>query len=335
MQPMSRTGTMRVAVVGATGVVGTTITSVLAERRFRIDDYVPIATSKTSGRSVRFLDRDWLVREAADVDFDGIDVCFFTAGAKVSLSLIPKALEAGCRVVDNTTAYRMDPEVPLVVPEINGALVSEETTLISCPNCTTINLVMALAPILREVEIKRVVVTSLQSVSGAGREAIEELDTQSRAQLDGEPPTSSVFPTTIAFNCIPVVGNIEESGYTGEEQKIIEETKKILDAPDLGVVPTAVRVPVHVGHALSVNMETAEQLRLDKIKKLWRNAPGVIFDDGLPTPRDIAGRDEVFVARLRNDPTRPTAVNFWVVGDNLRKGAATNSVQIAELWQAV
>jgi len=329
---MSKLAKKRVAVVGATGVVGQTIARVLAERRFPVADYLPIATGASRDRRVECLGKEWVVRQADDMDFDGVDLCFFTAGAAVSRKMIPRALDAGCRVVDNTTAFRMDPDVPLVVPEINGGEVSSDTRLVACPNCTTINLVMALAPIHRDVRIERVVVTSFQSVSGAGKEAIAELDSQTQSDLDGMEPVAKVFPKPIAFNCVPKVGEITESGLSVEEQKIIEETQKIMEAPGLNVVPTAVRVPVRVGHALSINIELSDELTVDRAAALWREAPGVEVDEGLPTQRDIAGRDAVVVGRLRRDPTRPFALSFWVVGDNLRKGAATNSVQIAELW---
>jgi aspartate-semialdehyde dehydrogenase len=329
---MSKTERKSVAVVGATGVVGQTIAQVLTERGFPVGGYLPVATDASGGRSLEVLGGRWTVRGASEVDFEGVDVCFFTAGAKVSRELVPKALDKGCLVVDNTSAFRMDPDVPLVVPEINGDEVSQNTRLVSCPNCTAINLVMTLGPILRTAGIERVVVTSFQSVSGAGKEAIEELEAQTRSDLSGESARVDVFAKPIAFNCLPQVGDIEESGYSVEEQKIIEETQKILGKPDLKVVPTAVRVPVRVAHALAVNLELSEGLDLERAKSLWRDAPGVEFDDGLPTQRDVAGRDTVVVGRLRRDPTRRYAMSYWAVGDNLRKGAATNSVQIAELW---
>ena len=295
---------------------------------------MPVATGDGGGRSIRCLDKNWPVCAADDVDFGSIDLCFFTAGAEVSRELVPRALEAGCRVVDNTSAFRMDPAVPLVVPEINGREVGPGTPLVSCPNCTTINLVMTLAPILAAVPLERVVVTSFQSVSGAGKRALAELDAQSRARLsDAEAPPPTVFPKPIAFNCVPIVGDVGRDGYTGEEQKIIEETRKILGAPDLAVVPTAVRVPVHVGHALSVNVELKAPLDVDGVRRLWSAAPGLAVDEAVPTPLDVAGRDEVVIGRIRRVPTRPSAISYWAVGDNLRKGAATNSVQIAELWR--
>ena len=324
----------RVAVVGATGVVGQTIGKILSERDFPVGDYVPVATDASSGRKVETLGRSWPVRSVLDVNFGQIDVCFFTAGAKVSAALVPRALAAGCLVVDNTTAFRMDPDVPLVVPEINGSSVTMETRLVSCPNCTAINLVMTLAPLGRIAVIERVVVTSFQSVSGAGRDAVNELEAQSKAELSGQKATAEVFPKLIAFNCIPRVGNVLENGYTVEEQKIIEETRKILDMPGLAVVPTAVRVPVRVGHSLSVYVEMQTGAALDDLQAAWQEFNGVAYDDDLPTPRDIAGHDTVVVGRLRSDPTRSNAVTYWAVGDNLRKGAATNCVQIAELLAA-
>ncbi len=319
------------AVVGATGVVGHAMVEVLEERRFPVGEYVPLATELSSHKRIEAFGREWQVRDAYKTDFRGIDYCLFTAGAPVSSELVPKALEAGCRVVDNTTAYRMEKDVPLVVPEINGALVGRDTKLASCPNCTAIVLVMALAPISRAVGIDRVVVTSFQSVSGAGREALDELNAQTAADTHGKPAIVRVLPKQIAFNCLPLIGDIGPSGYTKEEEKIAEETQKILGDSAIRVVPTAVRVPSRVGHAVSVSAELRAPLTLDDAKILWNEFDGVRYSDDIPTPLEVAGRDEVVVGRLRADQTRPNAIVFWAVGDNLRKGAATNSVQIAEL----
>ncbi len=266
-----------------------------------------------------------------EIDFKGIDIGFFTAGAGVSETLVPKAVEAGCRVVDNTTAYRMDEYVPLVVPEINGSLVTPESTLVACPNCAAVALVMALAPIHRAVAIERVVVTSFQSVSGAGKDLLDELETQVEADAAKKPIEAKVLPKQIAFNCFPVIGDVRESGYTKEEEKIVEETQKILGSVAMCVVPTAVRVPTRVGHALSINIELTAALSVDEAVKLWQDAPGVEYTGEIPTPLDVEGRDDILVGRLRRDTTRPHALSFWAVGDNLRKGAATNSVQIGEL----
>jgi aspartate-semialdehyde dehydrogenase len=320
-----------VAIVGATGVVGHAMVKVLEERGFPVGEYVPIATEHSADKKIKAFGRAWTVRDAYKVDYSGIDIGLFTAGAPVSMELVPKAIEAGCRVVDNTTAFRMQRDVPLVVPEINGGLVTPSTPLVSCPNCTAIVLVMTLAPIARAVAIERVVVTSFQSVSGAGREALDELNEQAKADARGEPLDVKTFPKQIAFNCIPLIGGIEKSGYTKEEEKIIEETQKILDAPDIKVVSTAVRVPTRVGHAVSVNVELRAPLDIEEAKEIWRCAEGVRYADDIPTPVDVAGRDEVIVGRLRRDTTRAHAFSYWAVGDNLRKGAATNSVQIAEL----
>jgi aspartate-semialdehyde dehydrogenase len=321
----------KIAIVGATGVVGRTMVRVLEERRFPVAEYLPIATEAPVGREVEAFGRSWPVRGVSEADFSGVDFCLFTAGAEVSREFVPYALGAGCRVVDNTTAFRMDPDVPLVVPEINGTLVTPETTLVSCPNCTAIVLVMTLYPIARAVGIARVVVTSFQSVSGAGREALDELNAQSAADARGEPLRVKALPKQIAFNCIPQIGDAGPAGYTSEEQKIIEETRKILDAPDIGVVATAVRVPTRVGHAVAVNVELRAALGLEDARHLWERAAGVRLAGDVPTPLDVEDRDEVLVGRVRVDISRPHAITYWAVGDNLRKGAATNSVQIAEL----
>jgi aspartate-semialdehyde dehydrogenase len=328
---MNETRKKCVAIVGATGVVGHAMVKVLEERRFPVGEYVPIATEHSADKKVEAFGREWTVRDAYKTDYRGIDIGLFTAGAPVSRELVPRAIEAGCRVVDNTTAFRMQKGVPLVVPEINGGLVTSATPLVSCPNCTAIVLLMTLAPIARAVAIERVVVTSFQSVSGAGREALDELNEQTKADARGAPPQVKVFPKQIAFNCIPLIGDVEKSGYTKEEEKIIEETQKILDAPDINVVSTAVRVPTRVGHAVSVNIECRAPFDIEEAKELWRRAEGVVYTDEIPTPLDVAGRDDVIVGRLRRDTTRAHAFSYWAVGDNLRKGAATNSVQIAEL----
>ncbi len=321
----------RVAVVGATGVVGHVMAQVLEERRFPVREYIPIATEASTGKRVEAFGRKWAVRNADEFDFSGVDVGLFTAGAPASKELVPRATAAGCRVIDNTTAFRMNQGTPLVVPEINGSLVTPETMLVSCPNCTAIILVMSLAPLARAVGIARVVVTSFQSVSGAGKEALDELNAQAAADTRKRPLSVSALPKQIAFNCIPQIGELENSGYSKEEQKIIEETQKILGDPNIQVVSTAVRVPTRVGHALSVNVELRAPLGVDDVKAIWGRSAGVQYSDGLPTPLDVAGKDEVIVGRLRRDSTRPNAYAYWAVGDNLRKGAATNSVQIAEL----
>lgn len=317
----------RVAVIGATGVVGRTIAQVLELRSFPVSDYIPAATEASAGNHLEALGRSWAVENAARLDYGSVDICFFTAGAAVSRDLVPRAVDAGSRVVDNTTAFRMEPRVPLAVPEINAHTITADTPLVSCPNCTTIVLVMSLAPVVGVAEVERVVVTSFQSVSGAGKRAVDELERQTASAS----APAEVFERPIAFNCVPLVGSMQPSGYTSEEEKIVEETRKILGKPNIQVVPTAVRVPVRVGHSLSVNVEFAGPVDLDELKQRWNNAPGVKFDETFATPLEVAGTDDVIVGRLRRDPTRPSAISYWAVGDNLRKGAATNSVQIAEV----
>lgn len=320
-----------VAIVGATGVVGQTMVRVLEERRFPMRELLPIATEQSAHKHVDAFGERWPVQRAADVNFESIDYALCTAGAAVSRELVPRAVSAGCRVIDNTTAFRMNPDVPLVVPEINASEVTAKTRLASCPNCTAIVLVMSIAPIARAVGVSRVVVTSFQSVSGAGREALDELNAQAAADARGEKAQVSALPKQIAFNCIPQIGEIGPGGDTKEEEKIIEETRKILALPHIEVAATAVRVPTRVGHAMAVNLELLGPLAVSEAKALWRNAEGVRVADDVPTPLDIAGRDEVLVGRIRADRSRPHAITYWAVGDNLRKGAATNSVQIAEL----
>jgi aspartate-semialdehyde dehydrogenase len=300
---------------------------VLEERGFPVGDYIPVATEASSGTTIRAFGGEWAARAVADIDFGVVDYCFFTAGAAISHELVPRAAQAGARVIDNTTAFRMDDNVPLVVPEINARTITRDTRIASCPNCTTIVMVMALAPLHMAEPIKRVVVTSFQSVSGAGKSALEELE----AQLVSDDAPAESIPRRIAFNCVPQVGNLAERGFSVEEEKIIEETRKILASPDIGVMPTAVRVPVRVGHAVSVNVEFSRPVELDDAVALWKKADGVIFDEGYATPHEVAGTDNVIVGRLRRDPSNPAALSFWAVGDNLRKGAATNSVQIAEV----
>ncbi|MFQ5510722.1 MAG: aspartate-semialdehyde dehydrogenase [Candidatus Krumholzibacteriia bacterium] len=324
----------RVAVIGATGVVGRTMARVLEERAFPVAEYAPVATGGGAVRTADAFGRAWPVRGTDDLDFGEFDYCFFSAGAEASRELVPRAIAKGCKVVDNTTAFRMNDGVPLVVPEINGKRVTSGTQLVSCPNCTAINLVMTLAPIIELAPLRRVVVTALQSVSGAGRAALRELERQIQADGAEHEPGGSVFDKPIAYNCIPRIGDIVPSGYSAEEEKIIEETRKILELPSLDVVPTSVRVPVRVGHSLSVNVEFEGKAAIDDLKALWGRSPGLACDDDLPTPLDVAGTDTVVIGRLRVDPTRPGAFSYWAVGDNLRKGAATNSVQIAELLLA-
>lgn len=323
--------TYTVAIVGATGVVGQTILAVLEERNFPVERIIPVATGASTGAAVRGFGTDWRVTGLDEVPFGEIDFCFFTAGSRVSSQAVPLALEHGCRVIDNTTAFRLRPDVPLIIPEVNGALVASDTHLVASPNCTASILVMALAPLHEAVGIERVVVTSFQSVSGTGREALAEMMQQVRADMDGKTISPAVYPKQIAFNCLPQIGDFLEGGFSGEEDKIAAETRKILSAPSLKIVATAVRVPVKVGHAISAGVQLRGDLSVSRAAELLNRAPGVRFDPGVPTPLDAAGVDAVLVGRIRRDQTVPHGLLLWVVGDNLRKGAATNCVQIAEL----
>lgn len=316
----------RVAVVGATGVVGETIASTLEQRGFPVADYVPIATKASVGQSVSAFGKSWRVVPIDDVDFGTIDYCFCSAGSAASLEFVPRILEAGCKVVDNTTAFRMNEETPLVIPEINGAEVKSGTSLVACPNCTAIVLLMTLAPLIDAVPVERVVVTSFQSVSGAGKVALRELEAND---------DKHVFYKPIRFNCLPAIGDATPSGYSTEELKIVDESRKILGQPELRIVPTTVRVPVRVGHAVSVNVEFSGKMSGADALDIWRGAVGVSCEDAFPTQLDAAGKDAVMVGHIREDSTRPHALSYWAVGDNLRKGAALNSVQIGELLLSV
>lgn len=312
-------------------MVGQTILAVLEERNFPVERVIPVATESSSGAVVRGFGTDWRVTGLDDLSYGEIDFCFFTAGNRVSRRSVPRALEHGCKVIDNTTAFRLQGDVPLVIPEINGALVTSDTNLVTSPNCTVAILVMALAPLFDAAGMERIVVTSFQSVSGTGRQALAEMMQQTRADLDDESYPPAVYPKQIACNCIPQIGDFSEQGFSGEEEKIAAETRKILAAPSLRIAATAVRVPVKVGHAVSASVQLQGELTVARARELLLRAPGVELDPGVPTQLDAAGRDEVLVGRVRLDETVPHGLLLWVVGDNLRKGAATNCVQIAEL----
>ena len=319
----------RVAVVGATGVVGTTMLELLRERRFPTGEIVPFATERSAGRQ---LDGGLTVRALNDAaDLTGFDLALFSAGGGTSREWAPRFVEAGATVVDNSSAWRRDPEIPLVVSEVNPHALERHRGLIANPNCSTMQLVVALAPIHRRAGIERLVVATYQSVSGTGKQAIDELDAQARASLNGdESPAPQVYPEPIAFNVIGAAGNFADGDdHTDEERKMMFETRKILEDESIGVAVTCVRVPVRVCHSLAVNLQTREPLSAEEARELLASAPGVIVED-VPTPLRAAGRDEVFVGRVRRDASHPRALGMWIVSDNLRKGAATNAVQIAE-----
>jgi aspartate-semialdehyde dehydrogenase len=320
----------RVAVVGATGVVGTTMLSLLRERSFPASEIVPFASERSAGRE---LEGGLIVRALNDdADLSGFDLALFSAGAPRSLEWGPRFVEHGAVVIDNSSAFRRDPEVPLVVSEVNPHALERHHRLIANPNCSTMALVVALAPIHREAGIERLVVSTYQSVSGTGKAAIDELDAQAHASLHGMAmPAAEIYPEPIGFNVIGAAGTFADGDdHTDEERKMMFETRKILEDEAIGVAVTCVRVPVRVSHSLAVNVQTREPLSAAEAERLLSDAPGLTLD-ALPTPLKAEGRDDVLVGRVRNDDSHPRALNMWIVGDNLRKGAATNAVQIAEL----
>ena len=321
---------MRVAVLGATGAVGRTMLDVLAERGVRVDELTLLASSRSAGARVAWEGREHTVRVPEPGVFRGVDVALFSAGADRSREWGPRAADEGAVVIDNSSAWRMDPEVPLVVPEVNGhALAEIPRGIVANPNCSTIQMVVALAPIHRAATLRRVVVTTFQSVSGAGENGREAL----RRELAGEDRGGSPFARPIAGNVVARIGDFGADGWTGEERKMRDETRKILGAPDLPVAATCVRVPVDLGHSVQVAVETDRRLELAEVLDLLGNYPGLVLHENpedFPSPRECAGRDEVFVGRVRVDPDFPHVLHLWVVADNLRKGAATNAVQILE-----
>ena len=328
----------KVAVVGATGNVGREILKCLAEREFPVDEVVALASARSVGREVSFGEDDVLrVGVLDDFDFRGCDIALFSPGSKVSAAHAPRAAAAGCVVIDNTSRFRMEPDVPLVVPEVNGHALSGyiKRNIVANPNCSTIQMVMALKPLHDAAGIKRVVVATYQSVSGAGKAAMDELFNQTRGIYVNDPVVKEEFTKQIAFNVIPHIDEFMDDGDTTEEWKMSVETRKILD-PDIRVTATCVRVPVFIGHGEAVNLELKGELSVKQAQALLRSAPGVsVFDhrldDGYITPAECAGADAVYVSRVRKDPTVKHGLSLWVVSDNLRKGAALNAVQIAEL----
>jgi aspartate-semialdehyde dehydrogenase len=328
-----------VGVVGATGAVGSTILEVLAEREFPAAEVVPFSSERSAGTKLRFRGGEIECRPLSADSIGGLDLVLSSAGGAVSSEWAPRFVEAGAVVVDNTSYWRMHEDVPLVVSEVNPDAAEGHNGLIANPNCTTMALVVALGPIHRAAGIERLVISTYQSVSGTGRRAIEELKQQSRAVLSGERPEVEAFPHRIAFNVIPQVETFKDGDdYTTEERKVMRETRKILGAAEeeLRISATCARVPVVTGHSESINVQTREPLSPEECRALLSAAPGLIVVDspseGLyPLAIDVAGRDEVLVGRIRRDPSHENCLNLWVVGDNLRKGAATNAVQVAEL----
>ena len=328
----------KVAVIGATGNVGREILQTLFERQFPVDELIPLASERSVGREVSFGDDEILkVRDLATFDFKGVDIALSSPGAKVSAVHSPRAAAAGCVVIDNTSHFRMDPDVPLVVPEVNPQAIAgyKKRNIIANPNCSTIQMVVALKPLHNIAKIKRVVVSTYQSVSGAGKEAMDELFNQTRAIFVNDPVKPDIFTKQIAFNVIPHIDMFMDDGSTKEEWKMAVETRKILD-PNIPVQATCVRVPVFVGHGEAVTVEFESAITEAEARQALKKAPGIILIDhraneGYVTPIESAGEDAVYVSRLRKDPTVPFGLSFWCVSDNLRKGAALNAVQIAEL----
>ena len=328
----------RVAVVGATGAVGQEMLKTLAEREFPVSEVIALASGRSAGGEVSFGKEDVLqVQDLAKFDFKGVDICLSSAGAKVSAEFACRAGQAGCIVIDNTSHFRMDPDVPLVVPEVNPEALAgyKKKNIIANPNCSTIQMVVALKPLHDLAKIKRVVVSTYQSVSGAGREAMDELFSQTRAVYVNDQITKEQFKKQIAFNVIPQIDVFMDDGMTKEEWKMMVETKKILD-PKIKVTATCVRVPVFIGHAEAVNVEFEQPISAAEARAALKKAPGVTVidhqhEEGFVTPAECAGEDAVFVSRIRDDMTVENSINLWIVSDNLRKGAALNAVQIAEL----
>jgi aspartate-semialdehyde dehydrogenase len=324
-----------VAVVGATGAVGTEMIEILQERKFPVGMLRPLASARSAGGRVSFQDQDLVVRELTKDSFEGVDIALFSAGADISREYAPIAAKAGAVVIDNSAAWRMGKDVPLVVPEVNRVDMAKHKGIIANPNCSTIQLVVALKPLHDAARIKRVVVTTFQSVSGTGKEAMDELMEETQALLSFKEPEPKVYPHQIAFNCLPHIDDFLPSGYTKEEMKLLDETRKIMGDASIRVTATTVRVPVYVGHSESVNIETEKKLTANEARAILCEAPGVLlYDDPAhriyPTPLDAAGKDEVFVGRIREDESVPNGLNLWIVADNLRKGAALNAIQIAE-----
>jgi aspartate-semialdehyde dehydrogenase len=329
---------VRVAVVGATGAVGSTILGVMRERSFAADEVAPFASERSEGRRIDYGDRDLTVVALNEDSIQGFDLALFSAGSRTSAEWAPRFVDAGAVVVDNSSQWRMSEDVPLVVAEVNPDALQDHRGIVANPNCTTMQTVMALGPILHSAGIERVIMSTYQAVSGTGQRAVDELHRQAEAVIEAhELPAPAVYPHQIAFNVLPQVETfMDGDDYTTEERKCMFETRKILGRSDLAVSATCARVPVYTGHSVSANVQTREPLSPDECRELLAKAPGVIVIDDpanaiYPTAIDAAGRDDVLVGRIRRDPSHERCLNLWIVGDNLRKGAATNAVQVAEL----
>ena len=329
---------MRVAIVGATGAVGSTILGIMRERAFPADEVVPFASERSAGRRIDWGDRELTVVALSDESIQGFDLALFSAGSSISEAWGPKFAAAGATVVDNSSYWRMFDDVPLVVSEVNPEALDGHRGIVANPNCSTMQMVVALKPILDAVGIERLVISTYQAVSGTGQRAVEELHDQTRAVLEAvEIPAPKIYPHQIAFNAMPQVESFKEGDdYTTEERKMMAETRKILGEDSIGISATCVRIPVYTGHSESINVQTRDPLSPEDCRRLLADAPGVkVIDDPAnalyPLAIDAAGGDDVLVGRIRRDPSHDRCLNLWVVGDNLRKGAALNAVQLAEL----
>lgn len=327
-----------VAVVGATGAVGNEMTKILEERNFPVHKVKFLASERSLGKEIEFRGKAWPVEILTEESFEGMQVGLFSAGGSISERFAPAAAKAGCVVIDNTSAFRMVPEIPLVVPEVNPEDIGlyKAKHIIANPNCSTIQMIVALKPIYDAAGIKRIVVSTYQAVSGTGKKAIEELEQQTRDLMSFKEPQAKVYPHRIAFNCLPHIDVFLENGYTKEEMKMVNETKKILHDPAIAVTATTVRVPVFFSHSESVNIETKQKITASEVRELLSKAPGVTVVDNpakfeYPLAIDAAGKDDTYVGRIREDESIANGINMWVVSDNIRKGAALNAVQIAEI----
>lgn len=336
---MSKKNNYNVAIVGATGAVGETLLSILEEREFPVGELVPLASERSAGDTLKFRRKQVAVRDLAGYDFSGIDIAFFSAGGSVSREYAPRAAEAGAVVIDNTSEFRCVDEIPLVVSEVNPHAIAEyaNRNIIANPNCSTMQMLVALAPIHRAAGIERINVATYQSVSGAGRSGMAELGRQTADLLNFHAIEPKKFSAQIAFNVIPHIDDFQDNGYTREEMKMVWETRKILEDDSIQVNPTCVRVPVFFGHSEALHIETRDKIDAGTVRALLESAPGVVVVDerkagGYPTPVGHAsGKDAVFVGRIREDISHPNGLDLWVVSDNIRKGAALNAVQVAEI----
>jgi len=327
-----------VAVVGVTGAVGQEFLAIIQERKFPFRSLKVLASSRSAGKKVPFKGKEYTIEELTQNSFKGINIALFSAGASRSREFASAAVKAGAVVVDNSSAFRMDPQVPLVIPEINPQKIKEHKGIIANPNCSTIIGIVPIWPLHKVNPVKRMVVSTYQAASGAGMSAMLELENQSREILDGKPPTKTVFPHQIAFNCFSHNSALGPNGYNEEETKMVKETRKIFDCPEIAITATCVRIPVLRAHCESINLEFTNPITPDQVREILKKAPGVtVLDDRehnrFPMPIDATGKDDVFVGRIRQDESLPNnrGINFWVSGDQLRKGAALNAIQIAEL----